>query len=181
MRRGVMGFSEFDDAYEDDTALRGREDQRLGAAILNSTIRSLEPHPAICVREETTIHDAIRLMLDREIGAVLVEREGHPVGIFTERDVLRRVATTGIDQRRPVTEVMTSDPRTLSLDDGIAFALNLMIVEGFRHIPILDNTGRAQTVLSLREVVAFMVSQLPARVLNLPPEPGLEARSTNGG
>jgi CBS domain-containing protein len=176
-----MGFSEFDDAYEDDTTLREREEQRLGAAILNSTVRSLEPHPAICVNGETTIQDAISLMLGRDIGAVLVEHEGRPVGIFTERDVLRRVAATGIDLKRPVTEVMTPDPQTLGPDDAIAFALNLMIVQGFRHIPILDNTGRAQTVLSLREVVAFMVSLLPARVLNLPPKPGLEARSTDGG
>src|SRR5215472_10898541 len=133
-----MGFSEFEDAYEGDESTQEREEQRLGAAILNSTIRTLEPHKAICVVESTSIRDSIQLMLERQIGAVLVEREGRPVGIFTERDVLRRVAGTGIDLSRPVRDVMTKDPETLGIDDGIAFALNRMILHGFRHIPIVD-------------------------------------------
>lgn len=176
-----MGFSEFEDSYEGDETSHEGEEQKLGAAILNSTIRSLEPHSAICIVESTSIHDAIHLMLERQIGAVLVEREGRPVGIFTERDVLRRVAGTGIDLKRPVTDVMTKDPDTLGIDDGIAFALNRMILRGFRHIPIVDDLGKAQSVLSLREVVGFIVSLLPAHVLNLPPEPKHEARSPDGG
>ena len=176
-----MSLSEFDDAYDDDTSAREREEQRLGEAILSSPIRALEPRPAVCVRENTTIQDAIELMLDREIGAVLVERDGRPVGIFTERDVLQRVTTSGIDPGRPVSEVMTEHPETLGLEDGIAFALNRMIVGGFRHIPIIDDAGAPLAVLSLREVVAFIVSLLPGRVLNLPPEPGLEAHSADGG
>ena len=120
-------------------------------------------------------------MVEHEIGAVLVEREGRAVGIFTERDVLRRVVLRGLDQARPVSEVMTRDPETLRLDDGIAFALNRMIVGGFRHVPIVDEGGRPQAVLSLREVVAFIIELLPGRVLNLPPDPRLEAHSEDGG
>jgi CBS domain-containing protein len=176
-----MGQSEFDDAWEDDPAGHEREGQRLGEAILDSSIRTLEPRPAVCVPESATIEEAIRLMLDREIGAVLIERDRRAAGIFTERDVLRRVVRSGIDAKRPVVEVMTADPESLRLDDGIAFALNRMIVGGFRHIPIVDDAGRPIAVLSLREVVSFIVSLLPGRMLNLPPEPGLESRSTDGG
>jgi len=80
-----------------------------------------------------------------------------------------------------VGEVMTPDPETLGPDDGIAFALNRMILGGYRHIPIVDEAGEPLAVLSLREVVSFIVSLLPARVLNLPPEPRLEAHSADGG
>jgi CBS domain-containing protein len=176
-----MGTSEFDDAYEDDLGPREGEEQRLGEAILNAHIRALDPRPAAMVPETATVREAIRLMLDRDAGAVLVMRAGRAVGIFTERDVLRRVAISGIDQGRPVAEVMTRDPRTLGLDDGIAFALNRMVVGGFRNIPIVDDAGLPVALLSQREVVAFIVSLLPARVLNLPPEPGLAAHSTDGG
>jgi CBS domain-containing protein len=176
-----MGISEFDEAYEDDPTIRELDEQRLGEAILSSTIRSLEPRPAVCVSETATIRDAIRLMLDKEIGAVLVEQDGRVVGIFTERDVLRRVATSGVALDRPVTDVMTADPEHLGPDDGIAFALNKMIVGGFRHVPILDERGAPLAVLSVREVVAFIVSLLPKRVMNLPPEPRLEAHSEDGG
>ena len=176
-----MNLSEFDEAYEDDTSGRERAEQMLGETILGATIRALEPQPAVCVPESTPIREAIRLMLGRQIGAVLVERDGRAVGIFTERDVLRRVATTRIDQGHPVSELMTPNPECLGPDDGIAFALNRMILRGYRHIPIVDDSGAPLAVLSLREVVSFIVSLLPARVLNLPPEPGLEAHSTDGG
>jgi CBS domain-containing protein len=176
-----MGISEFDDAYEDDHSPRERQEQRLGEAILNAPIHALEPRAAASVKEGATIREAIQLMLEREAGAVLIERGGRAVGIFTERDVLRRVVSTGIDQSRSVSEVMTPDPETLGPDDGIAFALNRMIVRGFRNIPIVDEAGVPLAVLSLRDLAAFIVSLLPGRVLNLPPEPGLEARSKDGG
>jgi CBS domain-containing protein len=177
-----MGNSEFDDAYEeDDAAQLEREEQRLGEAILDAPISALEPPRAAAVDESATIRQAIQAMLERNVGAVLVRRSGRAAGIFTERDVLRRVATTGIDLDGPVTGVMTPDPRTLRLDDGIAFALNRMIVGGFRNVPIVDEAGEPVAILSQRDVVAFIVSLLPARVLNLPPEPALESRSKDGG
>ena len=178
-----MGQSEFDDAFDDEAEEDSfaREARRLGEGILGSAIRALEPRKAVSIPETTPIRDAIRLMLEREIGAVLVERDGRAVGIFTERDVLRRVVFAGLDQARGVGEVMTPDPETLGLDDGIAFALNKMIVRGYRHVPIVDTEGRPVAVLSLREVVSFVVELLPGRVLNLPPDPHREARSADGG
>jgi len=177
-----MGISEFEEAYEeDDPGQRTGEEQRLGEAILNAPIRALDPSPAAQLPETATIREAIGLMLERGIGAVLVVRDARVVGIFTERDVLRRVAVSGIDPTRPVKDVMTPDPEALSLDDGIAFALNRMIVGGFRNVPIVDESGAPLAVLSQREVVAYIVSLLPRRVLNLPPEPRLEAHSQDGG
>jgi CBS domain-containing protein len=176
-----MGPSEFDDAYEDGAEMGGRDAQRLGETILDAPIRALEPKPAATVPETATIREAIQVLLDHDVGAVLVVRGGKAVGIFTERDVLRRVATSGIDQSRPIADIMTRDPETLGPDDGIAFALNRMIVRGFRNIPIVDERGARFALLSLRDVVAFIVSLLPARVLNLPPEPSAGARSTDGG
>jgi CBS domain-containing protein len=76
---------------------------------------------------------------------------------------------------------MTANPETLGIDDGVAFALNRMIHGGFRHIPVVDDDGRAVGVLSQREIVAFIVSLLPSRVLNLPPQPRLAAHSEDGG
>src|SRR5262245_217915 len=121
-----MNLSEFDEAYEDDTSAREREEHRLGEAILTAPIRALDPRPAVTVDRTTPVRQAISLMLEHRIGAVLVVEEGRAVGIFTERDVLRRVTSPGFDQKRPVEDLMTTDPETLDLEDGIAFALNRM-------------------------------------------------------
>jgi CBS domain-containing protein len=177
-----MDESEFDEAYADDPDVRAADERRLGEAILGAAIEELEPQPAACVPPGASVRDAIELMQDRGIGAVLVlDDSGRVEGIFTERDVLRRVALARPETTRPVTELMTPSPECLGLEDGVAFALNRMVVGGFRHVPIVDDAGAPVAVLSLREVVSFIVSLLPARVLNLPPEPRLEARSTDGG
>lgn len=177
-----MGISEFEDAYEDDDPTqRTEEEQRLGEAILNAPIRALDPRPAAQLPETAPIRAAIELMLEQGSSAVLVVKENRVVGIFTERDVLRRVAASGIDPARPVKDVMTRDPEALRLDDGIAFALNRMVVGGFRNVPIVDASGAPLAVLSQRDVVAYIVSLLPRRILNLPPEPRLEAHSADGG
>ena len=176
-----MHASEFDEAWEDDFSATEREEQELGQLVLNAPIRELEPPPAVLVPETASIDWVIQTMLDRGLGAVLVQRQGRIVGIFTERDVLRRVVSLAVNRERPVSEVMTPDPESLGPDDGIAFALNRMVVGGFRHILITDGKGGAPSLLSQRDVVAFIVTRIPKRVLNLPPEPHLEARNPDGG
>jgi CBS domain-containing protein len=176
-----MGSSEFEEAYEDDDSPREGEERRLGEAILSASIRDLDPRPALTLSDSAPVSEAVRLMRDERVGAVLVTRDGRPVGIFTERDILRRVVLTSLPGETPLKDVMTEDPETLGIDDGVGFALNRMILGGFRHIPVLDERGRAVGVLSQREIVAFVVALLPARVLNLPPEPHLQAHSEDGG
>ena len=173
--------SEFDEAWDDDFSATEREELELGQFILNAPIREMEPPAAVLVPETASIESVIHVMLDKGLGAVLVQREGRTVGIFTERDVLRRVVSLAVSRERPVSEVMTPDPESLGPEDGIAFALNRMVVGGFRHILIVDDKGGQPALLSQRDVVAFVVRRIPKRVLNLPPEPHLEARNTDGG
>ena len=169
-----IGISEFDDSFDDDLSLRRAEEQRLGEGILDAQIRDLEPKPAITTAYSASIGMAIDHMIAHRTGAVLViSRDGRAVGIFTERDVLGRVVAPGVDLDRPVSEVMTPGPETLCLDDGIAFALNRMISRGYRHVPIVDRDERPVAMLSLREVVGYIVALLPGRFHNLPPEPRL--------
>jgi CBS domain-containing protein len=176
-----MGTSEFEEAYEDEPGHYEREAESLGEAILGATIRDLEPKPAATLRERGTIRAAVQLMLEHRLGAVLVEREGVPVGIFTERDLMRRVVAAEIGLDRAIEEVMTPDPETLRLDDSVAFALNRMSVGGFRNVPVVDENGTVVGVVSQREVVDYIVALLPSHVINLPPVPDLEARHEDGG
>jgi CBS domain-containing protein len=176
-----MVSSEFEEAYEDEPGPHELEEESLGKAILSATISDLEPKPAAAVKEMATIERAVRLMLDQKLGAVLVERDGKPVGIFTERDLMRRVVAAGIALDRSIEEVMTPEPETLHLDDGIAFALNRMTVGGFRNVPIVGDDGAVVGILSQREVVDYIVSLMPTHVINLPPIPDLEAHAEDGG
>ena len=153
--------SEFNDAYEDKERIQG--------ALFMTTIGELTLGPAIMVDAQASVVSAVNTMNERHIGSVLVERDGRLVGIFTERDILTRVAFRENNRELKVEAVMTRDPETLEASETIAFALNKMSVGGFRHIPIVDSDGQAIGVISVRNIVDFLAELFPEDVINLPP------------
>jgi CBS domain-containing protein len=156
---------------------------RLGVEVTAQPIRGLPTlREAVCVRPGATVRSAIDDMNEHRVGCVLVEERGRLVGVFTERDVLRKIAPGGIDiDRTLVAEVMTRDPECLTLDDGVAYALNKMSVGGFRHVPLVDHEGRPVGIVAMRDIVDFIVDLFPNQVLNLPPAPGLDVARTREG
>ena len=173
-----MHMSEFEDAYEDSF----ETPTQIGGAILETVISDLPLRDPIVVDAMSTVSEAIQAMNEHHTGCVLVQRAGKLVGIFTERDVLTKVFYRDDCRTAPVGEVMTANPETLQADDGIAFALNKMSVGGYRHIPIVESGGKPVGVLSVRDVVDFLVEIFPQEVLNLPPSSdNAIARSLDGG
>lgn len=155
-------------------AVRARPAQpRLYEHLIRQPIEASEPRPAICVSPETSVREAIALMKLHAMGCVLVERDQRLVGIFTERDVLFRVVGADRDPTDlPVSAVMTPDPEALTMQDELAWVLNLMAVGGFRHVPIVDERRRPVAVFSVKHIVERLVEFFPNEVLNLPPRPG---------
>ena len=105
------------------------------------------------VEAEQTVLEAARYMTEFNIGAVPVLRAGELVGIFSERDIMRRVVSGG---RSPaitkVAEVMTPRPLTLSPEDTLEQARFIMLEHGFRHLPVV--AGKQLTgIVSLRDVL----------------------------
>lgn len=89
---------------------------------------------------ENSVADAVALMSEQHIGAVMVVRSGGLVGIFTERDVVTRVVHPGRDpQRTPLGEVMTEKPKTIAPRTTAGEALELMSRLGCRHLPVVDD------------------------------------------
>ncbi len=157
-----MHMSEFDDAYDDQQRIRG--------AILETSISDLPLRDPILVCSTSSVGDAVKNMNDHHTGCVLVEKDGKLIGIFTERDVLTKDFFRADSHTVTVESVMTPNPETLEPEDSIAFALNKMSVGGYRHIPIVDG-DKPVGVLSVRDVVDFLVDLFPSDVLNLPPSP----------
>ena len=150
------------------------EQQAETAEIIRGTIRELcgLNKCVVALGRSATVVDAVNAMIQNRMGALLIVEDGRLYGMFSERDVLTRVVAQGrTPAETPITDVMTPDPECLSFDDEIVFALNKMIVGGFRHIPILDRHGTAIAVVSMRDVVAHIVSYFPDEVFNLPSDP----------
>ena len=97
--------------------------------------------------------DVALAMVDRNIGAVPVLRDGLLVGIFSERDLMRRVVVEGRDCRTTrVEEVMTEDPLTVSPDESLENCMLLMRRHGFRHLPVCEGK-QLRGIVSLRDIL----------------------------
>jgi CBS domain-containing protein len=154
----------------------------LDESLLREPISTLGLHEPVCVDREVTVAAAIALMQERHIGCVLVTHEERLVGIFTERDVLNDVVGRAVDPAEMrVSELMTPDPETLPSSAPIARALNKMSLGGFRHLPVVDAAGRPVSVISVKDVVDYLVDFFAPDILNLPPEHGLEMPKNREG
>lgn len=100
-----------------------------------------------------TVLEVAHAMVERNIGAVPVLRDGLLVGIFSERDLMKRVVVEGRDPRTTrVGEVMTEDPLTVSPDESLETCMLLMRRHGFRHLPVCAGT-ELRGIVSLRDIL----------------------------
>jgi CBS domain-containing protein len=101
---------------------------------------------------------------------VIVDRQGQLRGIFTERDLLRRVAVPGRDPKTtPLSDVMTREPESLGPDTLIAYAINRLHNASYRTIPLVDAQGRPIGVMTVNDIVQWLAELFPEAILNAPP------------
>jgi CBS domain-containing protein len=115
-----------------------------------------------CVTEQDTVLSAVRVMVEHNIGAVAVVRDGELVGMFSERDLMKRVVAEGRDPRAiKVHEVMTSEVTAITPDTPVESAMVLMKQGKFRHLPITEDR-RIVGMLSLRDLMLHEVQEKDA-------------------
>ncbi len=129
---------------------------------VNMSVLDLCDSDAAAVSLDATVADAIRTMLDHHVGAVaVVDSEKRVAGIFTERDVLRKLALSGRDpEKTPVRELMTTPVELATLATGPGEALATMIDRHFRHLPVADNQGKLLGMVSIRNVLQWRIDDL---------------------
>lgn len=100
-----------------------------------------------------SVFETVCAMVERNIGAVPVLHNGRLVGIFSERDLMRRVVAEGRDPRFTcVAEVMTDDPVTISTSEDLENCMAVMRRQGFRHLPVCHE-GNLVGIVSLRDIL----------------------------
>src|SRR5438874_8594954 len=105
------------------------------------------------IEADRTVLEAARFMMEHNIGALPVLRNGELVGIFSERDIMNRVVAAGrTPGTTPISEVMTSHPKTVGMDESVDDCLFIMREFGFRHLLIADGT-QLKGLISLRDIL----------------------------
>ena len=118
----------------------------------------MREHRVLSVDADQTVIEAARLMTEFNIGAVPVLRAGELIGIFSERDLMRRVVAGG---RSPamtkVSEVMTSKPQTVNAESDLDDCMQMMQEAGFRHLPVLDG-DKIVGIASIGDLVNWIIT-----------------------
>lgn len=110
------------------------------------------------------IIDAVKVMAEKNYGAVLVTTKGKLAGIFTERDLMRRVAADGLDmKKKKLKDVMSKNVKTAKTTDKVADCMRRMSQGRFRHMPVLDAKGKVKGMLSQGDFVAITMPEILAR------------------
>jgi CBS domain-containing protein len=118
------------------------------------SICDLVKEQEMCVADvNDSVMEVARAMVERNIGAVPVLRDGKLAGVFSERDLMRRIVVEGLDpESTRVGEVMTKEPLSVSPADDLERCLLLMREHGFRHLPICED-GELRGFVSLRDIL----------------------------
>ncbi len=153
------------------------------ALSINEPIEKMLYRDPVLVSKETKVADAISLFNEKDVGCVLVveNKTGKLIGIFTERDVIRKIVHKGYDVNEPIEKFMTKHPDALKLSDPIAYALNRMAAGGYRHVPLVDGNRVPVGFLSIRDVVDHLADYYSNKILNLPPSTHARQRTPEGG
>ena len=125
-----------------------------------ATVGSIMSGDLLVVQPAATLADAARQMHERRVGAVVVLDGDRLVGILTERDVLRAVATDMIDGA--VRDSMTHAPDTVEAEDTTGHAAALMIHGGFRHLPVVDGDA-VVGIISIRDLMRLHLDDVSPR------------------
>lgn len=158
---------EMSEMYEEG----GEHRKALDSSTFKKPIKSLKVGKPVTVSPAQTVGEAIELMNKKRFGCVVAIEKGKLTGILTERDILTKVAGVKGAEAKKVKDVMTANPEVFQPEDSIAYVLNAMHVGGYRHVPVVDEEGKPLAVISIKDIVGFILDHFSEDVLNLPPKP----------
>ena len=121
-------------------------------------ILNTKPVQIFSVTANTSVLDALKLMTEKNISALLIMDDEHLLGIFTERDYARKIVLHGkASKDTPISEAMTADPITVSPADSIELCMQIMTDKHIRHLPVVAE-NKAAGMVSIGDVVKFIIA-----------------------
>lgn len=141
----------------------------LDSGFLCRSVSVLNSKQPLCIPVHTALEEVVALLRSNKVGCVLiVGADGKLSGIFSERDLLLKAMDNyEVKKKLDVGQFMTKDPVAERPDATIAFALNLMSSGGFRHLPLVDESNMPVGIVSVKDVVDFIVESFTSSLLNL--------------
>jgi CBS domain-containing protein len=117
---------------------------------------------------DASVYSAIEMMAEKRVGALLVVDDGHLVGVISERDYARKVILKGRSSRDTfIREIMTPSPIAIDCDTSVEEAMRIMTDNRIRHLPVINPEGHVAGVLSLGDLVNWIVTTQDETIAHL--------------
>jgi len=142
-------------------------------------VGSAYPDQPLATTVDESVGNVMQLLRAERTGSMMICEGSKLVGIFTERDALKLMAS-GEDLTKPVREFMSSPPATISNTATVGEAIRRMADGNYRHLPIVAEALKPAGVLAVHGIVRYLVDHFPETVYNLPPDPKARNRERDG-
>ncbi len=164
------------------TDLTEREVARRVPTLTDERLRVLSRRRPVTVKPGTSLADCLRAIQRTGTGdsVFVCDPDGRLVGVLTERDIFGRIVGGDIDLTRPVESLMTTDPRTLDLEQTIRDAIELMQTGRYRNVPVVEGRGHLVGVVRQTDILKYLAESFPEELLNLPPRPHQRMKEPEG-
>jgi len=151
-------------------------------SVTDERLRVLSRNHPVSVPPGTTLADCLRAIQQTGTGdsVFVCEADGRLTGVLTERDIFGRIVGGQVDLSQPVETLMTTEPRTLDLDQTIRDAIVLMQTGRYRNVPLVDEAGHLVGVVRQADIIKYLAESFPEELLNLPPRPNQRMKEPEG-
>ena len=151
-------------------------------SITEERLRVLSRRQPVTVPPGTSLAECVRAIQRTGTGdsVFVCDAKGRLTGVLTERDIFARIIGGTVDLRQPVENLMTTEPKTLDLDDTIRDAIVLMETGRYRNVPMIDEERRLVGVVRQSDIIKYLAESFPEELLNLPPRPHQRMKAPEG-
>jgi CBS domain-containing protein len=151
-------------------------------SLAEERLRVLSRRQPVTVPPGTSIAECVRAIQRTGTGdsVFVCDPEGRLIGVLTERDIFGRIVGGNVDLAQPVEHLMTTEPKTLDLDDTIRDAIVLMQTGRYRNVPMVDRDGQLVGVVRQSDIIKYLAESFPEELLNLPPRPHQRMKEPEG-
>lgn len=131
-------------------------------------VQRMASSPIVSVTPDRSVHETLVLMNECEISSVAVLEKDRLIGIFTVRDLARKITMSEMDLRAtPVGDVMTTEVKWVYCSTPIGPAITLMLENHIHHLPVLDKERRVKGMVSLQDLLSTTIENLEVQLESL--------------
>jgi CBS domain-containing protein len=151
-------------------------------SLVDEKLKVVSRREPVTVRPGTTLTACLQAIQRTGTGdsVFVTTPDGRLAGVLTERDIFARLVGGDVDLSLPVDTLMTTEPRTLHLDQPVRDAIVLMQTGRYRNVPLVDDDGGLVGVVRPVDLLKYLAEAFPEELLNLPPRPHQRMVATEG-